>query len=79
VGDKDFQQKSFARMATFREIGTTLIIVSHNLGQIEKLCSRVLWLEHGRVREDGLPEDVLAHYMQESAHSLVDKTQVDLG
>jgi ABC-2 type transport system ATP-binding protein len=77
VGDKDFQQKSSARMARFRESGTTLVVVSHDLSQIEKLCTRVVWLEHGRVREDGSPQAVISHYKQESAHALMDQSQVD--
>jgi len=79
VGDKDFQLKCFARIATFKDVGTTLVIVSHDLGQIERLCRRVIWLEHGRIREDGSPKEILARYMQESAHTLLDRTQVDLG
>ncbi len=78
VGDKDFQQKCMERISTFRDRGITLVIVSHDLGQIEYLCSRVIWLEHGRIREDGKPGDILPRYIQESAHPLFDNTQVQL-
>jgi ABC-2 type transport system ATP-binding protein len=79
VGDKDFQQKCIDRISTFKERGITLVIVSHDLGQIERLCSRVIWLEHGKVREDGKPSEILPRYMQESAHSILDDTQVQIG
>lgn len=62
VGDADFQKKSMKRMMELMGGGTTVLFVSHNLEQIKKMCSRVVWLEHGRVVEVGSSEAVCAHY-----------------
>lgn len=50
VGDADFQAKSKARMMELMGGGTTVLFVSHDLGQIREMCDRVIWLEHGKVR-----------------------------
>lgn len=47
VGDGAFRKKSEAKMREILGGGTTAILVSHALGQIEELCDKVLWLEHG--------------------------------
>ena len=62
VGDADFQIKSHARMMELMSGGTTVLFVSHDLGQIRKMCKYVLWLEHGKVVEFGLAEKVCSHY-----------------
>ena len=53
VGDFLFQQKCERRIHEMMEGGTTVVIVSHSIDQIERLCQRVIWLEKGRVRMDG--------------------------
>ena len=53
VGDERFQKKSFERMTQLMGGGTTVMMVSHNLEQIMKMCSRVIWLDKGQVRMDG--------------------------
>lgn len=59
VGDLAFQRKCFDRMEELiKGRGSTVLIVSHNIRQIERMCSRVLLLEHGKVAADGLPLDI---------------------
>ena len=53
VGDADFQEKSYARMMELMTGGTTVFFVSHSLKQIRQMCSRVVWLEHGRMQAQG--------------------------
>jgi len=53
VGDFRFQEKCEARIAHLMSGGTTVIIVSHSIDQIERLCNRVMWLERGQVRMIG--------------------------
>lgn len=53
VGDADFQRKSFKKMMDLMSGGTTVIFVSHMIEQIENLCNRVIWLEHGEIRSVG--------------------------
>lgn len=62
VGDVYFQHKSFARIREFQDQGTSLLIVSHDRGAIQGLCSRAILLEGGRVSKDGRPEEVMDFY-----------------
>ena len=63
VGDVAFQQQSFARMQTvLSEEGKTLVVVSHHLGTIRRLCQRTLWLDKGVLHQDGNTADVLDAY-----------------
>jgi ABC-type polysaccharide/polyol phosphate transport system ATPase subunit len=62
VGDQNFQQKCTEKILSFKRDGKTLLFVSHSGPQIQKLCERVIWLEHGKVRLDGPTNDVLNAY-----------------
>ncbi|WP_439817651.1 ABC transporter ATP-binding protein [Zavarzinia sp. CC-PAN008] len=62
VGDAAFTQKCMRAIHAFRERGT-LIIASHDMAAITALADRVLWLDGGRVREDGDPRTVCEHYL----------------
>jgi len=54
-------------MESFRARGVTQLLVSHNLGLVERLCERAIWLEDGRVRADGPTDEVLGEYAATSA------------
>lgn len=62
VGDANFQEKSRARMMELMGGGTTVLFVSHSLEQVREMCSRVVWLEHGRVRMLGPAKEVCDAY-----------------
>jgi len=62
VGDAPFQDKCFDRLRRFRESGKTILLVSHSLDQIEKICDRCLVLDRGRLAFDGNPADAIAVY-----------------
>ncbi len=62
VGDAHFQAQCEARLQGFRRQGITLVIVSHALGDVRKLCDRVVWLDRGRIAMAGEPEAVIAAY-----------------
>jgi ABC-2 type transport system ATP-binding protein/lipopolysaccharide transport system ATP-binding protein len=62
VGDFHFQQKCEHRIREMMEGGTTVILVSHAIDQIERLCRHALWLERGRVRMEGDAQSVCAAY-----------------
>jgi ABC-type polysaccharide/polyol phosphate transport system ATPase subunit len=66
VGDVHFVKKCEERLEGFRKAGTTLILVSHSLDSIRRNCNRCLWLDKGRVRADGSPDEVLASYAGEA-------------
>lgn len=65
VGDAEFQEKSRARMMQLMSGGTTVLFVSHSLGQIREMCDRAIWLEHGRVRMVGDTASVCDMYEQD--------------
>ncbi len=68
VGDMKFRAKSHAALeALINNSNKTVIIVSHNLGEIKNLCTRVMWLEFGELRAIGDPETVLELYHQHIA------------
>lgn len=62
VGDADFQAKSKRRMMEMMSGGTTVLYVSHSLQQLRQMCSRVVWLEHGRVAAFGAAEEICDRY-----------------
>jgi len=62
VGDEAFQEKCFKRITSFREKGTTILIVSHSMGTIEEMCQRAAWLDHGVLKFVGKPIDVIGAY-----------------
>lgn len=62
VGDAQFQEKSKRRMMELMGGGTTVLLVSHDIEQVKELCQRVVWLEHGRVREIGDAKEVCGAY-----------------
>ncbi len=63
VGDAAFQQKCFERLEDIKRKGTTIIIVSHSLGQIERICDRSIWLLDGKIEAEGKPSEVHSQYM----------------
>lgn len=64
VGDGIFARRSFERIMKFKEAGKTIFFCSHSLYQVEALCDRVIWIEEGRIREDGEPAGVIARYSE---------------
>ena len=62
VGDIDFQKKSYQRMLELMGSGTTVVYVSHNIESLQNLCSRVLWLEHGKIKQIGDAKEICSNY-----------------
>ena len=62
VGDKEFRKKSRAKIESLLANAGTLFLVSHSTKQIERLCTRGLWLESGKLLADGPIADVIAQY-----------------
>ncbi len=62
VGDEAFQGKCKARMKHFRDEGTTILLVTHDSGTIESLCSRAMWLNHGEMKAMGPAHEVASMY-----------------
>ena len=64
VGDAAFQAKCFRKLQEIKGRGTTIVIVSHAMSQLELICDRSIWVADGLVRMDGKPRDVHPRYME---------------
>ena len=62
VGDARFQAKCIDAIQRFREGGGTILLVSHDVDTIRRLCNRALWIQDGLLRADGHPTDVVMAY-----------------
>lgn len=63
VGDEHFQKKCFNKLSEFKKKGITIVIVSHDIGAIERLCDKAVWIDKGIVKEEGTPRDVIRSYL----------------
>lgn len=67
VGDLAFQRKCFDRMEDLiKRQGKTVLLVSHNIRQVQRLCNKVILLNHGRVKQEGVPQEVCDNFYQQS-------------
>jgi len=62
VGDQRFRAKCDARMSRFRDEGVTIMLVSHDLDAIARVCDEVLWLDHGKIKAQGEARSVVREY-----------------
>lgn len=63
VGDAAFQSKCFNKMREIKAAGTTIILVSHSLGQVEQICDYTYWINKGKIEKCGLPREVHPLYL----------------
>jgi lipopolysaccharide transport system ATP-binding protein len=63
AGDMAFQQKAQKRMHKMMEKARILVVVSHDMSVLPRLCDRALWLEKGRLRADGPVDEVIEAYI----------------
>jgi lipopolysaccharide transport system ATP-binding protein len=68
VGDVSFQAKCIERMNNFRDRGTTIIFVSHDMNVIRSFCERAIWVDYGQVKAIGNAEDVVQDYANQGHH-----------
>ena len=67
VGDQHFQDKCIEKMKDLRNQGKTMVFVTHSMGQVRELCDRAVWLHEGHIKEDGNVNEVVDHYLAETA------------
>jgi lipopolysaccharide transport system ATP-binding protein len=72
VGDIKFQKKCLGKMGDVAKAGRTVVLVSHQLNQIRRLCHRTIWVDAGTIRRDGPTAEVTSAY--ESAMSTTDRS-----
>lgn len=64
VGDLNFQAKCLKKLQQIKKSGTTIVIVSHSMEQIESICDRCIWLNDGQIEEDDVPGYVNRKYLE---------------
>jgi ABC-type polysaccharide/polyol phosphate transport system ATPase subunit len=62
VGDEGFRQKCQMRMKTYRDQGTTILLVTHDSTTVESICSRAVWLDHGQIMAVGSSREIVRMY-----------------
>ena len=68
VGDEEFQEKCFARIAEMKARGRTIVFVSHEMTDVTRVADRVIWLQKGLLRADGEPRALVEEYLREAHH-----------
>jgi ABC-type multidrug transport system ATPase subunit len=66
VGDENFQRKSLNKIQQIIAQDVTVVIVSHSLDLLNSLCTKLLWIEKGKLRKVGKANEVIAAYRQEA-------------
>lgn len=64
VGDANFQAKCFNKLREIKAKGTTIVIVSHAMGQIEQICEKSIWIHEGKIQMKGSPREVHPYYLE---------------
>ena len=77
VGDANFQKKCQGRIHSFKADGKTVVLVTHDLGAVERYCDRVLWVEKGKLRAYGDPQSVIQMYLEDVAEKQQSQLMVD--
>jgi ABC-type polysaccharide/polyol phosphate transport system ATPase subunit len=70
VGDRAFTEKAGQRMREMMDKAQLIVMVSHDLESVRRLCHRVVWMDHGRVKLVGQPDDVIDAYTEWAARPL---------
>jgi lipopolysaccharide transport system ATP-binding protein len=63
VGDAQFQKKCIGKMDEVSKTGRTICFVSHNMGAVQGLCTTAIWLDRGKVRQQGVCREVAVNYL----------------
>lgn len=64
VGDAAFQKKCFEKLKEIKANGTTIVIVSHSMDQLYKICDNIIWLEQGLINMEGAPRIIGEKYLE---------------
>jgi lipopolysaccharide transport system ATP-binding protein len=77
VGDASFQRKCLGKIGSAAQSGRTVLFVSHNLLSIQDLSDRVIWLDHGRIFDQGEAKAVVSAYLQTTLSSQTERAWSD--
>lgn len=78
VGDANFQAKCFNKLKEIKAHGTTIVIVSHSLGQIEQICDRSIWIHEGLIRAEGTPKAIDLEYLEFMGRKMQESSRNEL-
>jgi lipopolysaccharide transport system ATP-binding protein len=67
VGDESFQHKCVSKIQEFKGRGKTIVLVTHDLGSVERLCDEAVWLDGGRLMARGGPREIIDRYLGQVA------------
>ncbi|WP_024861044.1 ABC transporter ATP-binding protein [Ruminococcus flavefaciens] len=79
VGDANFQTKCFNKLKEIKAQGTTIVIVSHALGQIEQICDRAIWIHEGLIKAEGPPKEIDLEYLDYMSRKMQEKSKSENG
>lgn len=63
AGDANFAHKAINRIKSLVNNAGIVVFVSHDLGTVQEICNRVIWLDHGEIKKDGDPKETVAAYL----------------
>ena len=78
VGDAAFQKKCLGKMGDVAKEGRTILFVSHNMVAIQSLCGRVIWLNNGKIVEEGQTSQVISDYLKTSFSAQTEQAWDDI-
>ena len=77
VGDVAFQKKCFEKLKEIKENGTTIVIVSHSMDQMYRICDRLIWIEKGLIKDEGVPRIIGEEYLAEMEGRRLDRIELE--
>ncbi|MEX1029322.1 MAG: ABC transporter ATP-binding protein [Paenibacillaceae bacterium] len=78
VGDVNFQKKCYDKLEGFKLNGATIVIVAHDLGTIEKICDRVIWMDKGEIVAQGEADRIIDLYTQHMNKQFIEQRQQEI-
>lgn len=77
VGDSAFQKKCFEKLKEIKSNGTTIVIVSHSMDQMYRICDRLIWIEDGLIKEEGAPRIIGEEYLAAMEGRRLDRIELE--
>jgi lipopolysaccharide transport system ATP-binding protein len=78
VGDAAFQKKCLGKMGRVAQEGRTVLFVSHNMLAVQNLCDRAIWLQEGRIVDNGRPAPIVSRYLQTAFSAVTERLWPDI-
>ena len=79
VGDINFQAKCANKIYEMKNNGTTIILVTHDMSTIDRLCDYAIWLEHGKIIADGSTKKIENRYLKFMAEEQEERKKIEVG